>query len=101
MSLLLDADEVEYKHSLRLCVVIVVLVPHREAERPSLRPTVFVSSFLSKVLFEEEEGPIKPGVEDVGEGDEDRRSEFLLHAHFAFGSQTAPKLTEANTGLCV
>ncbi|KAF5328816.1 hypothetical protein D9619_011550 [Psilocybe cf. subviscida] len=34
-------------------------------ERPLLRPIVFVPSVLTKVLFEEEEELIKPGVEDV------------------------------------
>lgn len=36
-------------------------------ERPLLRPIVFVPSVLTKVLFEQEEELIKPGVEDVGE----------------------------------
>jgi hypothetical protein len=35
-------------------------------ERPLLRPIVFVPSVLTKVLFEQEEELIKPGVEDVG-----------------------------------
>ena len=42
-------------------------------ERPLLRPIVFVPSVLTRVLFEQEEELIKPGVEDVGE----RKSNLL------------------------
>lgn len=36
-------------------------------ERPLLRPIVFVPSVLTKVLFQDEEELLQPGVEDVGE----------------------------------
>ncbi|KIM45599.1 hypothetical protein M413DRAFT_442259, partial [Hebeloma cylindrosporum] len=64
-------------------------------ERPLLRPIVFVPSVLTKILFEQEEDLIKPGVEDV-DGPEQSDLPTADQVYRVFSGGNIPRLESDN-----